>query len=246
MSQASPTWHSPEELVRLGFAHSRVVMINEAHNGWLRCARTRVVGQRILPAAHEAGARYLAMEALWPRFADQANRERRLPEVADSYLAQPEMRALVQAALSLGWTLLPYEADTLREPAGLSDMQSTNWREEQQARNLILALQSLRVEAKLLVWCGNSHHSKRGLDGWAPMGYQFERLSGIAPFVIDQTITVKFDPDHWAAGARLVATFAQDLAARGGTAGVLVGDHPAFAHYLGSDAVILSVDNEME
>jgi hypothetical protein len=44
-----------------------------------------------------------------------------VPEVpADyGYLAQPDMRALMQAALDLGWTLVPYEADFSLQPPGL-------------------------------------------------------------------------------------------------------------------------------
>ena len=42
-------------------------MANEAHNGFARCVRTREVGVRMIWAAHEAGGRRLAMEALpWP------------------------------------------------------------------------------------------------------------------------------------------------------------------------------------
>ena len=246
MQRKPVQWSTPEELVRIGYAQSRVVMMNEAHNGWLRCVRTRIIGQRILPKAHEMGVRTLAMEALWPPFADEANRTRQLPNITESYLAQPEMRAFIDTALSLGWTLMPYEADTQHEPSALSNQQSINWREEQQARNLIAALNKLSAESKVLVWCGNSHHSKQVLGDWVPMGYQFQRLSGITPFVIDQVVTVKFDPQHWVYAAGLIARFERDLAAHGGTAGVLVAEHPIFMNHEGSDAVILSLDNEME
>ena len=60
-------WRSVEELIGWGFAHAQVVMANEAHNGLKRCIRTREVGIRMIRAAHEAGVRRLAMEALpWP------------------------------------------------------------------------------------------------------------------------------------------------------------------------------------
>jgi hypothetical protein len=239
-------WHSPEELIRIGYTRSRVVMINEAHNGWLRCVRTRTIGQRILPVAHELGVRYLAMEALWPPFAAEANRTRQLPDITQSYLAQPEMRAFLHTALTLDWTLIPYEADIQHEPPALSHQQSVNWREEQQARNLIAALNALPAESKLLVWCGNGHHSKRILGDWVPMGYQFQRLSSIESFVIDQIVTVKFGPQQWAYAAGLVARFERNLAAYDGTAGVLVAEHPMFVHHEGSDAILLSLDNDME
>ena len=245
-TQTPLNWRSPEELVGLGFARTRVVMINEAHNGWLRCVRTRAIGLRILPAAHAAGVRHLAMEALWPPFAAEANTTRELPEIGHSYLAQPDMRVLIQAALALGWTLIPYEADTQHEPPTLSHAQSVNWREEQQARNLISALGRLPKDAKLLVWCGNNHHSKRISGNWKPMGYQFQRLSRIEPFVIDQTITVEFEHKRWSQRARLIERFATVLAAHGGTAGVLVEESAEFTCYRGSDAVVLAIENELE
>lgn len=246
MAHAPLHWQSPEDLIRIGHTRSQVVMMNEAHNGWLRCVRTRTIGQRIVPVAHEVGVRYLAMEALWPPFAAEANSTRQLPDITQSYLAQPEMRAFMHTALTFGWTLIPYEADTQHEPPALSHQQSVNWREQQQARNLIAALNVLPAESKVLVWCGNSHHSKQILGDWVPMGYKFQRLSSIEPFVIDQIITVKFDAQHWADAAGLIAQFERDLAAYGGTAGVLVAEHPVFMHHEGSDAVLLSLDNDME
>lgn len=57
-------WCPVEDLVRWAFAHAPVVMANEAHNGLARCVRTREVGVRMVRAAHEAGVRRLAMEAL--------------------------------------------------------------------------------------------------------------------------------------------------------------------------------------
>ncbi len=60
-------WRPVEDLVRWGFGHAPVVMANEAHSGLARCVRTREVGVRMIRAAHEAGVRRLAMEALdWP------------------------------------------------------------------------------------------------------------------------------------------------------------------------------------
>jgi hypothetical protein len=57
-------WCSVEEFTRWGFAHAPVVMANEAHSGLARCVRTREIGVRVIGAAHQAGVRRLAMEAL--------------------------------------------------------------------------------------------------------------------------------------------------------------------------------------
>ncbi len=71
-------WRTPEAIVEVGFRRSRVVMMNEAHDGDLRCIRTRLIGQRVLVPAHHAGVRYLAMEALRKAISEEANRTRRL------------------------------------------------------------------------------------------------------------------------------------------------------------------------
>jgi hypothetical protein len=104
-------WRTPQELVEEGFRRSRVVMLNEAHDGLTRCVRTRRLGRQVLPSAHAMGVRHLAMEALQPGDAEAANTSRRPPDTAHGYLAQPDMAELIQAALALGWTLWPYEAD---------------------------------------------------------------------------------------------------------------------------------------
>jgi hypothetical protein len=264
-------WRSPEEIVEIAFERASVVMMNEAHNGWKRCIRTRQIGQRILPVAHQAGVRHLAMEALiFPAMAAQCNATRRVPEHVTGYLSQPEMAELVQSALGLDWTLISYEADAIQwlsarhniehanpddlqeiqsilqvHQAELASMEFTNWREEQQARNLIKALESLPTQTPLLVWCGNSHQSKRPLRGWVPMGYQLKQLSGLDPFSIDQTRTANFtdDPYHF----EPFEEFAQDLAANGGTAGFLLEEAPPrFMHNTDADAFLLSIHNKLE
>lgn len=269
--QDMQTWRTPEEIVEIAFQRSSVVMMNEAHAGEKRCIRTRQIGQRILPTAHQAGCRHLAMEALYPLFSEECNSSRRVASHAGSYLSQPEMRAFIQAALDLGWTLIPYEADSfkwLSERHGIDlsnsdeherfrqhqkyqaeflSMEFTNWREEQQARNLITALQSLPVNISLLVWCGNSHHAKIVIQDWIPMGYQFQQHSGINPFVVDQTRTVHFDSSKTQVEMELAVQFADQLIKHGGTAGFLTEEAPSIlGHDFIIDAYLLSIHNELE
>ena len=253
-SQARP-WRSVEELVEIGFRRSRVVMMNEAHAGELRCVRTRIIGQRILPTAYKMGARYLAMEALWPEITEEANHTRQLGLAFEgSYLSQPEMRSFIQSALDTGWTLIAYEADFRLEPPGLSFRRQNNWREEMQARNLVNALQSLPQDAKMLVWCGNSHHVKALVpirdnepdEEWALMGYQFRALSGIDSFVIEQSGMV-----HWPGMPLRREKWLQEITPRlhgyGGTAGFLKEEAPlCFRVSDAQDAYVVSLHNEME
>jgi hypothetical protein len=241
-------WCSVEELVQWGFAHAPVVMANEAHNGLKRCIRTRDVGIRMIRAAHEAGVRRLAMEALqWPA-KDTPGPIRAIPPAGDGYLAQPDMRRLIAAALELGWSLWAYEAvfeitgDT--DPATLRSMEFTNWREREQAANLCQLTAATPAEP-LLVWWGNGHASKKKAVDWIPMGWHFRAMSGTDPFVIDQTVTVPFvgQPQQWVQA--LLAELSETLAAHGGTAGILRDQAPAPLDGRNVDAVVVSTENTL-
>lgn len=275
-AQHRQIWRSPEEIVEIAFQRSSVVMLNEAHSGWKRCIRTRQIGKRILPVAHQAGVRHLAMEALFSAFAEQCNNARHVSEGDFGYLSQSEMKDFIQTALDLGWILIPYEADTFKwlsvkhgidfsnsdnlneKHRRCQEFQSeymtpeyTNWHEEQQALNLIKALQSLPPNTPLLVWCGNNHHSKQVGDDWIPMGYQFQQHSHVNPFVIDQSLTVKFDSRDNQLEREVIMQFSDELTKHGGTAGFLREEIPAtLAHYhfhdLGNDAFLFSTQNELE
>jgi hypothetical protein len=210
--------------------------------------RTREIGCRILPAAWAAGARVLAMEALGP-----PGRE---AESLSPYPRQPDMKAMIGRAQELGFELRGYEADVDRTPPELGvDPRSwaiINWREERQAANLIGLLRSLPASARMLVWCGNSHHRKAPLRGsashageWTPMGWWFLRLSGVEPFVIDQAATVYWEAAspsrRYAEG--LIDRYRSVLQDHDGTAGVLLDTE--MARQRAVDAVLLSLDNEM-
>ena len=194
-------------------------MVNEAHSGMKRCVRTREIGRRLLPAAHAAGVRHLAMEALY-----------------GPYLAQPDMQALIDAAEKLGFRLIPYE---------VTQLMTSNEREEGQARNLAAALAQLPPETPILVWCGIGHLWKEPpREEWIPMAFRFWRITDLEPFSIDQTVTVEFDPAKTGAWHRLVERERSRLEALGGTAGFLVADSPL--PRAGIDAVLLSTQNALE
>jgi hypothetical protein len=242
-------WRPVEDLVRWGFGHAPVVMANEAYDGMARSVRTREVGVRMVRAAHEAGVRRLAMEALPHRRGEPQGPIVAMPADTDGYLAQPDMRRLMGTALDLGWTLWAYEAvieitpDTDRDH--LRSREFTNWREHEQAANLGRLLEAASGEP-MLVWCGNSHAVKWKDDEWVPMGWHFREMSGVDQFVIDQIVTVNFgeEPQPWV--AELLASVADTLAAHGGTAGILCDQAPPpLCGRAGVDALVVSTDNEM-
>jgi len=228
--------------------------MNEAHHGLSRCVRTREVGVSLLPVANRLGVRYLAMEALWPAAAEQANTARRLEDDLPGYLGQPEMQALVNAALDLGWMLHSYEAGY---PAPFEDQHSQdaiNWREDQQARNLGAVVTGLSASARILCWCGGGHLLRRPyevewIEGeprvWIPMGSLVAGYGGVEPFAIDQNVTVAFGGYErpW------LEPYTEALRERGGTAGVLAADLPeeiaAVADVRTADAYVLSLDNAL-
>jgi hypothetical protein len=255
-------WRSVEELIGWGFAHAPVVMVNEAHNGLARCVRTREVGVRMIRAAREAGVRRLAMEALpWPARGTPGP-ILAIPPARGGYLAQPEMRRLIGAALELGWSLWAYEAadegwaigDT--EPAELLTLDFANWRDREQARNLRRVLAVAPAEP-LLVWAGGDHARKEPIawspdasqeltQEWVTMGCQFPALSGTTPFVIDQTVSITFGTQAPPWLPRLLAALSEILAAHGGTAGILRDQAPEpLTTWPGVDAVVVSTENTL-
>jgi hypothetical protein len=239
-------WCSVEDLTRWGFAQAQVVMANEAHHGLARSIRTRAVGIRMIEAAHQAGVRRLAMEALPSPETDAPVPIRAIPPHHGGYLAQPDMRRLITVALDLGWSLWGYEAlieAASTDQAELLTMRFTNWREREQARNLCRLL-AAAPDDPLLVWCGNSHAGKEGVGEWVPMGWHFRATSGTDAFVIDQTVSVVFGVGSPPCPPELLAALGDTLAAHGGTAGILRDQAPPPLNSLsGVDAVIVSTDN---
>jgi hypothetical protein len=242
-------WRSVEELAQWGFAHAPVVMVNEAHNGLARCIRTREVGIRMIRAVHAAGVRRLAMEALpWPADGSPGPM-RAIPPDVGGYLVQPDMRRLITTALELGWSLWAYEADdesiAERDPAELLSIEYANWRDRHQARNLCRVLTAAPGEP-LLVWAGPGHIHRDETAGWIPMACHFPVMSGIEPFIIDQTVSIDFAgrPQSWV--QPLLGALSEILAAHGGTIGIL-RDYapPPLNTWHGVNAVIVSTDNKL-
>jgi hypothetical protein len=247
MPSSPARWLSPEELIDVALERSRLILVNEAHNGLRRCVRTREVGVRLIKRAHAAGVRHLAMEALQPIDADVANATRRPPD-RPRYLGQPEMGQLIATALELGWELIAYEADMTRKPPAFGSLsqEETNWRENQQATNLSETISRLSAPTRLIVWCGNHHLAKTATAAWRPMGSLLGPKSGIEPFSIDQTLSVRLADGRPRTADVWVAAFAPTLDGMGGTAGFLAEEAPdGWPEPDIADAYLLSTQNEM-
>jgi hypothetical protein len=96
------------------------------------------------------------------------------------------------------------------------------------------------------VWCGNGHASKGGDGEWVPMGWNFREISGVDPFVIDQTVTVSFAGRDQPWVPELVAALAGPLAAWDGAAAILAGQAPPpLDGWADVDALVVSDRNEL-
>jgi hypothetical protein len=227
-------WMKPAELVREGYQRSRVVMLNEARSGEKRCERTRRVGVRIMPMARACAATLLAMET-WGTSVQ-----------ATKVLLQPDMMALVDEARLQGFRLAGYDIDEAKTPIKLrTKVKSpgyTNWRDAQQAANLAGLFSELPADEKMLVWATNLHHATARFMMYRPMGWRFTERTKVAPFSIDQTVTVDWTGHG---GRSPTLKWAGDkLMEMGGHAGYIWQEGlPRLSP--GCDAFILSLENQM-
>jgi hypothetical protein len=160
---------------------------------------------------------------------------------------------LIAEALALGWNLVAYECDFSRWQGESGTAEFANWRDAEEARNLTEFLARSPADLKLMVWCGNSHQRKTpqrypGLRGstWIRLGQRFRELSGIDPFVIDQSVTVEY---RWRRSPRRndVKRYRTELSELGGTGGFLRNEDPdpRWRDDMSADAWLLSLHNSM-
>jgi hypothetical protein len=254
-SVAAGRLRTPSELVTIGFRRSRVVMLNDVHNGGAQLGRARRVARSVLPAARQAGVTLFAMEALTTPFAEEANRSRAVPPPPPAgYLGHPDMRDLVAKALELGMTLVPYEAgnDPAEIPASLrgtpgADPAYVDWRERTQAAHLAAFLRRQPKDTKLLVFPGTGHLGKKAIPDFTPMAVYFQRTTRIEPFSIDQTVTSSLYHDRpWMNVSTPTKTA---LAAMENTSGGYLrteDPNPARRARTDVDAFIVSLENTFE
>ena len=143
------------------------VLFNESHvqpkgRYWLRS---------LLPALHQQGFRYLALEAL----GDDAGLQRRgYPTLSSGfYLREPQLANLVRDALSLGFTVIPYDAMSAD-------------REHDQAQNLLRRSRGQDPQAKVVALAGFGHIDESA-GPRKSMAVWLKELSGVDPLTVNQT-----------------------------------------------------------
>lgn len=160
---------------------NKVLMFNESHYDW----RHRYFLTLLLDSLFKRGYKYLCMEDL--EKADSINK-RKFPITTDgSYIKEPFMGNMVRSALKIGYKLVAYEDTT-----GDVDLDAYNSRidkrEYLQANNLYRQYKKDKT-AKWLVFAGYAHINQLYFSKAEPnsMAKYFYELSGIHPFVINQT-----------------------------------------------------------
>jgi hypothetical protein len=162
-----------QRYIHLEAKKRRVIMINEAFAKPLHRAFTL----SLLADLYRQGFHYLALEML-NNFSDHSLS--RVTMHTGYYVAEPVAAELIREALSLGYTLVPYE-DTA------AATHTATQRDSVQAANIYKIVQQ-DTGAKILVHASFTNISKKpGPDGFTPMALAFKNLSGIDPLTIDQT-----------------------------------------------------------
>lgn len=176
----------PAADVILDLAKTRkAVFFNEAHSAPV----TRTLTIELLAKLHAKGFNYFAAETLYRTDKDL---NRRGYPTADSgfYIDEPLYGEMVRTALKLGYHVVAYDVDN----AGAGDP-----RELAGAQNLYHVFKQ-DAQARLVVDAGFAHIQKTGKYlGGNSMAEFFEKMSGIDPLCIEQTMMIQHarpDQDH--------------------------------------------------
>ncbi|HZW52149.1 MAG TPA: hypothetical protein VFF05_09815 [Rudaea sp.] len=163
----------------------KAVFFNEAHSVPL----TRTLTIELLAKLRAEGFNYFAAETLYRN--DKALNQRGYP-TPDSgfYIDEPLYGEMVRTALKLGFKVVAYDV----ENAGAGDP-----RELSGAQNLYHVFKQ-DPNARLIVDAGFAHIQKTGKYlGGSSMAEFFEKMSGIDPLCIEQTMMIQHarpDQDH--------------------------------------------------
>lgn len=161
---------------------ARVVMVNERHHA----GSDRLLTLRLLPVLWQKGYRYFAAEAFdWNDTAIN-HRAAATMRVTGGYVDEPVFGEIVREARTLGYTLVPYEAEPQQE-AVRDSLTPQQRRDRAQAQNLYDRVFRADPNAKVLVHAGYAHIQERPARTWTPMAWYFHQLTGIDPVTVDQT-----------------------------------------------------------
>ncbi len=181
------TWRiQPAADVILELAKDRkAVFFNEAHSAPV----TRTLTIEMLPKLRAQGFNYFAAETLYGNDVKLNQRGYPTPDIG-FYINEPLYGEMVRTALKLGFKVIAYDV----ENAGAGDP-----RELAGAQKLYHVFKQ-DPNARLIVDAGFAHIQKTGKYlGGSSMAEFFEKMSGIDPLCIEQTMMIQHsrpDQDH--------------------------------------------------
>jgi hypothetical protein len=164
----------------------KAVFFNEAHSAPI----TRTLTVELLARLREEGFNYFAAETLYTSEKELAKRG--YPTAKSGfYVIEPIYGEMVRAALRLGYKVVAYDA----ENAGTGDA-----REKGGAEAIYSQVFKHDPNARLVVNAGFAHIQKRGVYlGGSSMAEFFQKITGIEPLAIEQTMMIEHarsDQDH--------------------------------------------------
>jgi len=160
------------------------VLINEAHHS----SQNRKFTMDLLRPLWEKGFRYLALETL--AYQDDSLMLRGYPRMNTGYYTKdPVFGNLLREALSIGYSIVPYEAKNDL----LSDATS---RDKEQAQNIFNSTWMKDSIGKVLVHAGYSHISEFASPSYEPMGFNLRQLVRRPILTIDQKSMSELDSDE--------------------------------------------------
>ena len=164
----------------------KAVFFNEAHSAPI----TRTLTIQLLAKLRAQGFNYFAAETLYAT--DKDLNKRGYPTAKSGfYVSEPLYAEMVRSALKLGFKVIAYDV----ENAGVGDA-----RERAGAESLYSQVFKHDPQARLVVNAGFAHIQKSGKYlGGSSMVEFFEKISGIDPLCIEQTMLIQHarpDQDH--------------------------------------------------
>lgn len=155
----------------------QIVIINEAHHNSFH----RIFTTSLLQKLYDNGYKNLGLEALENgEKIDSLLEERNYPvQTSGFYTKDPQFGSLVRTALSIGYTVFPYEQTTHLNGKD---------REIAQAKNIQKVMESKPGE-KFLIHCGFEHVLEGKHPGWEKtMAARLSEYTSIDPLTINQTL----------------------------------------------------------
>lgn len=174
-------------------AGKRLLLLNESHH---ELSPRRFLFES-LGKFWDSGYRHIGFETLQKSVSSVAELDAS-EKIPGFYLRDPVFAGILRKALSLGFKIFHYEADTEADET-LDIDASINHRETQQAENIATYQESVPPEEKILIWAGFQHISKAwasagGEVAW--MAARLENVHGVPTYAVDLTMC-RFESAAW-------------------------------------------------